>query len=336
MKINQSTRFITYILMVAVLISILFNDLTHLKFNGYIFTITSIMAFVTIGVFLQFSGDGKSSQIQLFMLGLYIIFVTGYTIYQWSRLYDEGSSECGFLLPHSDNFNKEQYHLYRIIYLVTIIAIVSLLQFKVDSEGFKLPGGISPHNFLFMSPLILPLLTELIDWLMNLFYSEEKSSNPETLLANFFLGNSEWPEEWGNLRIVMPIIFYLILIFVMIDSSYGFSFSSLFPTKGNTSIYLCLFIVVFFSFIMRTIFIQDCSLEDSNKLSEIEGSDFTNRVECVFEKYGGIQTMACISLVILLIYHVKNPVYKILFFMIICLGSWALSTTYMLIPEEEL
>jgi len=305
----------------------------NLELNGYIFVITSLLAFLTIGVFIYSAESGKASQIQLFLLGIYIISATGYTIYQWHGLYDESKDECGFLLPHSNNFNKSQYHLYRIIYLVTLIVIVSLLQFKVDNEGFSIPGipGQYLHYFLFMIPIILPILTEVNDWLMNLVYSigeKEKGSNPETLLANFFLGNSEWPTDWGNLRIIMPILFYLLLMLTMIDSSYGIT--GFWTTKGNTSIYIALFIVVFFSFIMGTIFIQDCSLEDSNKISDIDPDDYTNRFECVFEKYGGLQTLTCISLIILLIYHIKNPVYKILFFLIICLGSWGLSTTYMI------
>ena len=177
-----------------------------------------------------------------------------------------------------------------------------------------------------MIPLILPVLTELVSEIMNLFF---ETSNPESLLVNFVLGDSEWPTEWwGNLRIVMPILFYLLLMFVTIDSSYGIT--PFWPTKGNTAIYITLFFVICFSFIMRTIFIQDCSLEDSKNISEVKDEDAMNRFKCLFEKYGGLQTLICISLIILLIYHVKNPIYKILFFLIICLGSWGLSATYII------
>lgn len=210
------------------------------------------------------------------------------------------------------------------------------MQFKVDNNDFKIPGPISLHYFLFLIPFILPLLTELVDLIINDFGVSlnitEYTSNPESLLANLFLGDSEdaMPENpFLKIKVmIMPLMLYLLLIFVTIDSSYGIT--SFWSKKGDTAIYITLFIVVFFSFIMRTIFIQNCSLESSKNISKVKDEDMNDRFECLFEKYGGLQTLTCISLIILLIYHVKNPVYKVLFFMIICLGSWGLSTTYML------
>jgi len=300
------------------------------KFDLSIFLSTIAFLILTIGVFIPNTRSEKPSKIQLFMLGIYIILAIGYTIFQWYKLAHESNSECGMLLPNTDNFNEPQYYLYRIIYLVTLIVLVSLLQFKVDKDDFNIKMVPSEylHYFLFLLPIILPTLTEFINELMNLFF--EESSNPESLLANFFLGDSNWPEDIGNLRIIMPALFYLFLMFITIDSSYGFSFSSFWPTKGNTAIYITLFFVVFFSFIMRSIFVQDCSLEDSKNISKVKDEGPLDKLSCIFEKYGGLQTLVCISLIILLIYHVNNPIYKILFFIIICLGSWGLSTTYIL------
>jgi len=90
--------------------------------------------------------------------------------------------------------------------------------------------------------------------------------------------------------------------------------------------------LIFFSFIMRTLFVQDCVIKDSTK---VVGDDDTSSFSCSFEKYGGIQTMLNVCLIIIIIYHVDKPSYKLLFFIIILLASWALSSTYMLNLDDE-
>ena len=331
---------ITIALMCLVFVSIIWSDFFSIdKLDWPKLIITFIFALAAGGVILSNSGLETPSKVQLFLLGIYTILVIGYTIYQWYQLAGKNDDECGMLLPHTDNFNSGQYYLYRIIYLTTLIVLVSLLQFKVDNNDFKIPGPISLHYFLFLMPLILPMLTELVDGIINDFGEgmgiTEHISNPESLLANIFLGDaSKMPEDWWKKIKVMiiPTMFYLLLMFVTIDSSYGIT--SFWGSKGNTAIYITLFIVVFFTFIMRTIFIQDCSLAESKNISKVKAEGLEKRFPCKFEKYGGLQTLMCISLIILVIYHLKNPIYKILFFLIICLGSWGLSTTYMLTMEN--
>ena len=97
---------------------------------------------------------------------------------------------------------------------------------------------------------------------------------------------------------------------------------------GYFGIYIIMVILIFFSAIMKTIFIQDCSLDKD--IAKKEGGKGQTELSCVFEKYGGIQNMLNVVLLIIIIYHINNPTYKLLFFIIIVLGSWGLSTTYIL------
>lgn len=326
----MESRLFTYMIMIFVLASIFYNDMVNLDGNMYILLATSILLLGTLGVYIYDPSNEKANNIQKFILGMYIISVIGYTIYQWKKLLEKKEAACGFFLPHTDLFNTSQYYLYRILYLTTIIVIVSLLQFKIEDKLFTIPWvpDIILKYFVFAIPVILPLLTELSDTFINdlPFIEDKEVSNPESLLANFVIGDAK--NSVFSFRAIAPLCLYGLLMFVMIDSSYGFSFSSFWPTKGNTAIYIALFFVVFFSFIMRTIFVQDCSLSDN--ISKIDKEDYANRFDCVFEKYGGLQSMLCTSLIIVLIYNIKNPIYKIMFFLIICLASWGLSTTYML------
>ena len=106
---------------------------------------------------------------------------------------------------------------------------------------------------------------------------------------------------------------------------------------GKTAIYIIAGFLIFFSFIMRSLFVQDCSLEADQVVGDSPAADNnnTNSFSCLFEKYGGIQTMLNICLIIIIIYHIDKPSYKLLFFTIILLASWALSSTYLLNLSER-
>ena len=322
-------------LMIFVIASILFNDLYNLEkssigdFNWKIIIATFLIMIITI--VSLFTGH---SEIQLYLLGGYIIMVIGYSIFQWYQL-SKKSDECGILLPHTSNFDSIPYNFYRTIYLITLMIIVSLLQFKVDVGDFKMPGtgpgekSLSIHYFLFLIPIILPTLTEVVDTMMNGAKEAgitDRTSNPESLLTNFVFGKTKIPDDMLSIiKIsIVPLLFYVALMWQLISSS----------DKSNNAIYITLFFMIFFSLIMRTIFIQDCSLEDSKDISKTKDSTILDKFECLFEKYGGLQTLLCVSLIISLIYHIKSPIYKILFFTIICLASWGLSTTYILTGQS--
>jgi len=318
--------------MIFIMGSIVYNDAAApaLDFNLFVLLGTAVIFAGTVAVYMMDSTTDKANKLQLFSLGIFIISVIGYTIYQWKKLSEAQEDKCGFLLPHTSAFNQSQYYLYRVIYLITLIVIVSLLQFKIEDKSFAIPWvpeRILKH-FVFMIPVILPLLTETTDTFINdlPFVDDSEISNPESLLSNFFLGDST--KDVLSFRTIGPVLFYVFLMFTMVDSSYGIT--GFWQTKGDTAIYIALFFVIFFTFVMRTIFIQDCSLQEAKNISKIDKDDYKNRFDCAFEKYGGLQTMLCTCLIIILIYNIKNPIYKILFFMIICLASWGLSTTYML------
>jgi len=322
--------------MFCIIVSISINDVFIDKSSLIVLLSTCLLGFITVISLFSSKVNEVSPRIPIFLLGSFIVSVIGYSIYQWQQLTEvETGSGCGIFLPYTQKYTEDGYHLYRVIYLTTLIVIVSLLQFKVDGSNFSLYGVKSYHlnYFLYLSPIILPLLTEMVDLLMNkVFYPDEQKSNPESLLANFVLGDSKIPEDEFNLRMIWPIIFYLILMFITVDSSYGIT--SFWGAKngdsGNAAIKIAIFFVIFFPFIMRVIFIQDCSLDPSKNISDDDEGNTWDRALCAVEKYGGIQTMLCVSLLIILIYNINNPIYKLLFFLIICLASWGLSTTYML------
>lgn len=318
MEFNVQT--ITYIIMLIIMISITINEFTleEVVKNKLMLFFTWFLFFATCFSMYYFKASGRASQIQLFVLGLFTISSIGYTIYQWDILSKSPDNECGTFLPHTDGFSSSDYYLYRVMYLSTIIILVSILQFKIDEKGFYVPKFLEGHlhKFVFLIPFILPVLTEMVNSTSNLILGE--TQNPESYLMNFIKGDSS--KEWGGwtyTRSIGPLLFYFILMILAILSN-----KNIIGTDGGTTaVYIIIFFLIFFSLIMRTIFIQDCSLEKNIS---------TGENQCKLEKYGGLQSMFNVCLIIIIIYHIQNPTFKLLYFIIICLGSWGLSTTYIL------
>lgn len=256
----------------------------------------------------------------LLVYGLYIITIYGYTFYQWNVSSKKTDKECSITIPRTKNFSKSQYYLYRIMYITTIIVIVVLIQNLLDKGGDLSTWKINPQNFVVMLPFILPFFTELVNSLVSISSDEEYSINPESLLANFMLGDSK--SDILTSRLVMPIAFYLLLLlYSFISSYYG---------ESTTPIYLMLIFMIGFSFWMRTIFVQDCSLKPNKDISKDKDEDDVGKFLCKFEKYGGLQAIIATCFLINMLSYIKNPVYKLFVFIIIGLGSGLLSSVFIL------
>lgn len=280
----------------------------------------------------------NKDNIYLSLLGIFSIASVSYTIYEWDTITDE-TDECNIVIPTSTKFSGDSnphstnYYVYRTMYLMTLIFLVVVLQFKVDDSTFS-PLNMDKrtlHKVLFLLPFIMPALTELVTLITNSILGDTSDLKPETLLLNFikgdasvdfFSGNPKW---WSGswLRSILPILLYLTLMGLAILSGMG----KIGTDGGKTAIFIIAGFLIFFSFIMRTLFVQDCVFNDTRK---VVGAPSTESLPCLFEKYGGIQTMLNVCLIIIIIYHIEKPSYKLLFFTVIMLASWGLSSTYML------
>lgn len=317
-KLKQFWNFLKQsIIVILVFICILYSDNELDNENN----MTLISLFI---ISLLFSFKGWINKLgdtpMLLVYGLYIIAIYGYTFYQWQVSSKKTDKECSITIPRTKNFSKNQYYLYRIMYLTTIIVIVVLIQNLLDKGGDLSTWKINPQNFVVMLPFILPFFTELVNGLVSLSSDEEYSINPESLLANFMLGDSKSDILTG--RLVMPIAFYLILIlYAFISSYYG---------ESTIPIYIMLIFVIGFSFWMRTIFVQDCSLKTNKDISKDKDEDDVEKFLCKFEKYGGLQAIIATCFLINMLSYIKNPVYKLFVFIIIGLASGLLSTVFIL------
>tara|TARA_B100000902_G_C27299589_1_gene911998 strand:+ start:631 stop:1617 length:987 start_codon:yes stop_codon:yes gene_type:complete len=321
-KLNKfGNHLIQSIIVILVFICIFYSDkqIDNENNKTLISIIIISLLFISKG-YINKLGDTP----MLLVYGLYIIAIYGYTFYQWQVSSKKTDTKCSMTIPRTKNFSKSQYYLYRIMYLTTIIVIVVLIQNLLDKGGDLSTWKINPQNFVVMLPFILPILTESVNGLVSIPSGEEYSINPESLLANFMLGDSKSdplePGSWP--RLTMPIVFYLILII------YAFIFSYL--GESNTPIYFMLIFVIGFSFWMRTIFVQDCSLKHDKDISKDKDEDVEGKFLCLFEKYGGLQAIIATCFLINMLSYIKNPVYKLFVFIIIGLASGLLSTVFIL------
>jgi len=107
-----------------------------------------------------------------------------------------------------------------------------------------------------------------------------------------------------------------------------YSFYSSYYVESTAPIYILLIFMIGFSFWMRTIFVQDCSLKPNKDISK--DKDAEGKFLCLFEKYGGLQAIIATCFLINMLSYIENPVYKLFVFIILGLGSGLLSSVFIL------
>jgi len=251
---------------------------------------------------------------------MFISIGNGYSLYQWNRAPETG--ECGIILPETTKYNTTQYALYRTYYATTLVILSILCVMKLDKIDIGWERG--KHTLVFGLPILMPFLTELGNDLTGAF--TENTINPESLLLNFATGDSavKIADNWAHFA--MTLILYLILMLLAYLNSEGLNGRE----ESMKPIVIIITMMIFFSFIMKTIFIQDCSLrQDKNIQSDTTESTWP----CKIEKYGGITMLLLLSLLTALIYNIPKNSYKFLTFVIVGTLSWAISATLMLTRE---
>ena len=329
-KLEKTRNFLKKSFEIIVILAVLgfiINSDYSIKDNPFPnpFTFGAIFIVSTLfGAILLFKQDSKSTRgkaediIMLMVYGLYIVTIYGYTFYQWDISAKKTDSECSMTIPRTKNYSKSQYYLYRIMYLTTLIVIVVLIQNLLDK------GGITSdwNKYLVLLPLLLPVLTEMVNGVVSGFSPDEYKINPESLLANFMLGDSK--SDIISLRSIITFIFYLLLMGVAIQHE----------TNQNLPIYILLTFVIGFSLWMRTIFVQDCSLKVNKNIAKDKENDGIDNIwenfVCKFEKYGGLQAIIATCFLVQMLSYTKNPTYKLFIFIILGLASGLLSSVFIL------
>ena len=231
---------------------------------------------------------------------------------------------------YNNNISKDKgqerlwYTVFYVI-MLTIILLTILNMYDSNSESvekvFKpkidLLGLINDKKkylpyIIYTFPLILPLITELI----NLAFD---ASN-ESVFASFILGST--PEEFKWEENGAHAVFTS--IFILSFAWYIFSHSGLIPNMfltplTETAIRLILLLLILFPLVMKYIFMQNCSIK---KIEDDENND-KDEFSCELGKYGGILLLVILTLIISFIHSLKIKEIKSFYLFIIISSSIA-------------
>jgi len=299
---------------------IIIHEFRKGKNKWFIIISLSIGILVYFLIYKVMNRNGENSKMaEIFILFLFGIITSSYTIFQWNRDIDIDGGSCNILTPTSGKFLNVEYSIYRGIYFISLIVVMVLSLILLKKGKIKTLLDDNLYYIIILLPIISPILTELSNYITDkLFTPSTIKLNPESLLVNFITGGDI--ENYSH--IVASTLLYLTLIILIII--YGLGLMDV--NQTNIPIIILMIMVIFFSMIMKLIFIQDCSLEEEH---DISNESINNNFLCNIEKYGGIQLLLCISLLSIVTYKIENDRDKLIGIFIMIALIWGLSETFM-------
>ena len=317
---NLFNIFILFIISICITITHFNSNNKNNKLIRDIFT-WSPWILLFIYMFVYYFIQSKINYSPTFVLIIFGILASSYTIAQW-ELSDFKESKCNWLIPSSNNYDSKEYTIYRLLYFISLIVLTVLLLIRLNENGNSNPTYW--YYIMILLPIILPFFTEFINSITQYLHNDINDAdkiNPESLLMNFIYGNDS--ENIDILHTIFSIIFYIFLISLVIIYTLGLT-----GTKSNIPLIIISIILSCFSFIMRFIFIQNCSLSNDINVNE------SNNIKCKIEKYGGIQVLFCISLICIILNGTPNHRDKLLLFLIMLSLIWGLSMSFINILKK--
>lgn len=229
--------------------------------------------------------------------------------------------------------NERAMVFFVLSYLFTVIMLMIILLSKMDSEvpilGFL--NDNLKYLFVIMLPIIVVFVNE-INILSSIYGSGSSIPMTSDVLFNRLVtGNFEWGESDTSssnkyiVRTITTTLFLLLLFILFMNYSTGGSIALFSDTLGvgssNIPIYIMLFILLFFNFVIESLFLQKCSFkeETSNKGSNKNNEAFGCRVA----KYGGIVTLLYISYTVSILYQIngtRDKLFALLFIIALTFG----------------
>tara|TARA_B100001248_G_C27381318_1_gene457103 strand:+ start:230 stop:1309 length:1080 start_codon:yes stop_codon:yes gene_type:complete len=216
------------------------------------------------------------------------------------------------------------------LYLFLVLMLMIILLFKVDSQAQILTSMNDNIKYIFI--ILLPMIVVFVNEapvMLNLYnnsYDKDKYMTSDLLFKRFVTGNYEY--ETNDKSYISKIIFtclFLVSLFILfINYSTGGNISMFSDRFGvgnsNIPVYIVLFILMFFNFIVETLFMQKCAFETktTNDYSK-ENKTFG----CRISKYGGLSALLFISYTVAVLYQIngtKDKMYALLFIIALTFG----------------
>ena len=224
---------------------------------------------------------------------------------------------------------------YVLSYLFTVIMLMIILLSKMDSEVPIL--GFLNDNLKYLFVIMLPIIVVFVNEIniLSLIYGSgsDISMTSDVLFNRLITGNFEWDssgEKYDSnnkyiVRTITTTVFLLFLFILFMNYSTGGSIAIFSDTLGvgssNIPVYIILFILLFFNFVIESLFLQSCSF---NKSTENDNTQENQKeFKCRIAKYGGIVSLLYISYVVAVLYQVngtRDKLFALLFIIALTFG----------------
>tara|TARA_Y100001970_G_C14198189_1_gene839425 strand:- start:1012 stop:2112 length:1101 start_codon:yes stop_codon:yes gene_type:complete len=229
-------------------------------------------------------------------------------------------------------------------YLLVVLMVMVVLLYKIDTQSqiFNFINDNLKYVLILLLPVIMVFINEgfgaiALNWYGNPNKDDTKWMTSDLLFKRFVTGGYRYAGN-DQTKFVSKIIFtslFLVLLFILfINYSTGGNIAMLSETLGvgdsNIPVYVAMFILMFFNFIVETLFMQKCSFEGTAGDDNPKGSnDYDGErgekkhFKCRISKYGGLTVLLFISYTVSILYQIngtRDKVYALLFIMSLTFG----------------
>ena len=285
------------------------------------------------------------------------------------------TDDCSFILSSSNMFETKEINFFRFIYFLTIIIIcICMSSVKDNYYSFLTPYiFFIPFIFPIITEVLSAIVNEfhnnetnaqikpeqlLVQFIRGKHtgVSSSEDSEPEFKDRNWFLtsGKDDEDVEKGiafiNSHLIYSMLFYGMLMWYVLIYSYDTPFTN--TSKSSTPLTFAITIMLGYPIFMKYIFIQDCAIDSksdnlpdgiynptNNKIEPVSDYDTRfktkNDIFCLIEKYGGIQSLICLSFIILIITNTSQDRDKLLVLVTITLLTYGLSQSIFSIERKK-
>ena len=226
--------------------------------------------------------------------------------------------------------------LYVSLYLFTVVMLMIILLSKMDSEAPIL--GFLNDDLKYLFVIMLPITVVFINEsnLTSSIYEsgankdDGKYLTSDILFKRLVTGNFKYDTNGKEnnqyiIRFITMILFLAGLFILFMNYSTGGSIAMFTDTLGvgssNIPVYIMLFILMFFNFVIESLFLQSCSFNESTKNDETQENQ--KEFKCRIAKYGGIVGLLYISYVVAVLYQIngtRDKLFALLFIIALTFG----------------
>lgn len=234
--------------------------------------------------------------------------------------------------------------LFVVFYLFAILMLMIILLYKIDSQSqlFDFLDDKFKYIFVILLPIIIVFINEA-PVILALYGNDDNNSNYMTsdlLFKRFLTGNFDYGKSGDDnkyiLRFITTSIFLALLFILFINYSTGGDISIFANNFGvgnsNIPIYVMMFVLMFFNFVVESLFLQKCSYKTK---TENDTRNSQKSFSCRISKYGGIVSLLFISYTVSILYQIDGSRYKMFALLFMSALTFGFSELFITLKNKQ-